>query len=194
MAYGLGWVLNDYRGRKIVHHGGRIDGMSALVAMIPEEQLGLVILTNMHRTLLPYALMHRVFDAYLGQPQRDWSMELLKVARERREQWSVAQRKLEEARIPGTAPSLSPTKYAGAYTHEAYGNASVQEEDGRLVLQYGPTFIGDLEHWHYNTFQATWRDRLQGKALVTFTLNPQGKIDEMKVSSGRPTCHRGQIP
>jgi CubicO group peptidase (beta-lactamase class C family) len=181
ISYGLGWYLSDYRGRKLVQHGGIIDGMSALVALIPEERLGLVILTNRHNTLLTYALMYRVVDAYLGQPPRDWNKGFLKVARERQEQWDAAQRKLEEARIPGTAPSLSLEKYAGAYTHEAYGGATVREEDGKLVLRYGSAFIGDLKHWHYDTFQATWRDHLRGTAQVTFTLQAQGKVGAMTV-------------
>src|SRR5690606_19066855 len=42
-TYGLGWFLEDYRGRRLVHHGGNIDGMSALVAMMPEHDVGLVI-------------------------------------------------------------------------------------------------------------------------------------------------------
>ena len=62
MAYGLGWFLNDYKGRLAVHHGGNIDGMSALVAMLPEEKLGLVILTNLNGTPLPEVMAHRIFD------------------------------------------------------------------------------------------------------------------------------------
>ena len=73
LNYGLGWFLHDYKGRKVVEHGGAIDGMRAQVAMLPEEKLGLVILTNMDGTILPLALMFRIFDAYLGAPQRDWS-------------------------------------------------------------------------------------------------------------------------
>jgi hypothetical protein len=182
LAYGLGWFLFDYRGRKIVLHGGNVEGMSALVALIPEEQLGLVILTNMNLTLLTYALMYRVFDAYLGPSQRDWNKEFLKVVQERREQTAAAQRKLEEGRKSGTRPSLSLQQYAGAYTHDAFGVAMVQEQGGKLILRYGSGFIGDLEHWHHDTFQAIWRDRLQGKAQVTFTLNTQRKVDSTKVT------------
>jgi CubicO group peptidase (beta-lactamase class C family) len=182
LAYGLGWFLSDYWGRKLVLHGGNIAGMTALVALVPEERLGLVILTNMHQTLLTYALIYRVVDAYLGQSPRDWNREFLKVARERREQTAAAQRKLEEERKPGTKPSLPLQQYTGAYTHDAYGAATVQEQGGKLILQYGLGFIGDLEHWHQDTFQALWRDRLQGKAQVTFTLNAQRKVDAMKVT------------
>ena len=58
LNYGLGWFLHDYRGRKVVEHGGAIDGMRAQVAMMPEEKLGLVVLTNMNGSILPLAIMY----------------------------------------------------------------------------------------------------------------------------------------
>ena len=78
ITYGLGWFLYDYRGRKIVDHGGNIDGMSALVAFIPEEKLGLVILTNLSGSELRTALKYRIFDAFMGGEKKDWSAIHLK--------------------------------------------------------------------------------------------------------------------
>src|SRR5690606_25658673 len=66
LSYGLGWFLADYKGRKLVHHGGNIDGMSALVAMMPEEKTGVVVLTNMDGSFLTYSLMYRLFDGFIG--------------------------------------------------------------------------------------------------------------------------------
>ncbi|HKP84914.1 MAG TPA: serine hydrolase [Blastocatellia bacterium] len=180
MNYGLGWFLQDYRGRKIIQHGGNIDGMSALVAMMPEEKLGLVILTNMDGTALPTAIMYRVFDAFLQSPQRDWSGDLLKVVRAQEALNKEAEKKMEESRVKGTSPSLEIAKYAGNYTNEMYGDAKVMEEQGKLVFHYGP-LTADLNHWHYDTFQAVMRQHQLGKALVNFTLNAQGKVDEIRV-------------
>jgi hypothetical protein len=182
LAYGLGWFLHDYRGRKVIEHGGNIDGMSALVAMLPEERLGLVVLTNLNSTQLPHVLMYRVFDAYLNAPPRDWSANLMKARKGFEEQGKAAQKKIEEARVKGTSPSLALEKYAGTYQNEMYGEAKVTLEDGRLILRYGAAFTGELEHWHYDTFQAKWRgDLLLGKSLVTFTLNNLGKVEEVKM-------------
>jgi len=49
------------------------------------------------------------------------------------------------------------------------------------VLRYGPTFEGDLEHWHYDTFRASWRDKRLGKSLVTFALDARARVTDMKV-------------
>lgn len=128
MNYGMGWFLQDYRGREIVQHGGNIDGMSALVAMIPEEKLGVVILTNMDGTALPTALMYRVFDSFLQAPARDWSADLLKVVKARDAMQKAAEKKAEEGRVKDTRPSLALAKYAGKYTNEMYGDARITEE------------------------------------------------------------------
>ena len=65
-AYGLAWWVLDYRGRKVVDHGGGIDGMRAHVAFMPEEGIGMVALSNARPNNLIVALMYRVFDHFLG--------------------------------------------------------------------------------------------------------------------------------
>jgi CubicO group peptidase (beta-lactamase class C family) len=181
LSYGLGWFLHDYKGRKVVEHGGNIDGMSALVTMIPEEKLGIVLLTNMNGTQLPHALTYRVYDAYLNAPPKDWSANLLKTMKTFQGQAEEAQKKQIEARVKDTKPSLALGQYAGTYQDEMYGEFKVTEAGGKLMASTGQAFVGELEHWHYDTFQAKWRDPMAGKMLVTFTINEQGKVGEVKL-------------
>lgn len=182
-AYGLGWFLRDYRGRKIIHHGGNIDGMTALVAMLPEEELGLVVLTAMNGSPLPQALMYHVFDAYLGAPHRDWS-GLIKA---RRDSLAAARadRGDDAERVPGTTPALELARYAGTYDSPMNGEAVVSLEDGALVLRRSGAWTADLEHWHYDTFRAHWRSpgiaAVAGRMPVSFRLDATGEVVEMEV-------------
>jgi CubicO group peptidase (beta-lactamase class C family) len=180
LNYGMGWYLHDYKGREVVQHGGNIDGMTALVAMLPEEKTGVVILSNLDQNDLTYALMFRVFDAYLKQPPKDWSASFLKVDRDEKAQAKEEQGKKEAQRIPGTSPSLPLEKYAGTYTDTLNGDAQVRRESSGLVFRYG-SLVADLAHWQYDTFQAVWRQRRLGKAYINFTLDETGKVDVMKV-------------
>lgn len=181
LNYGMGWFLSDYRGRKLVEHGGAIDGMRAEVAMIPEENVGLVILTNMNGTMLPHLLAYRIFDAYLGAETEDWSGNVLKQFSVLMEGAKQAQKKAEAERVQGTAPSLALEKYVGEYTNEMYGEARVTLVDGVLTAEYGPAFKGTMEHWNYDTFRATWDNLIQGKGFVSFTLNPKGNVASMDI-------------
>ena len=181
LNYGLGWFLSDYRGRKLVEHGGAIDGMRAEVAMIPEEKVGVVILTNLGGNLLPHALMYKVFDFYLSAPQRDWSSEILKVAKGLEDQAKAAEKKSEADRVKGSSPSLALDKYAGTFQSEMYGESKVGFVDNKLVVSFGPNYTGDLEHWHFDTFRVKWRDPSQGRGFVNFKLNSQGKADLLTI-------------
>lgn len=181
LSYGLGWFLSDYRGRKVVEHGGAIDGMRAEVAMIPEEKLGVVVLTNLQGTILPMALAYKVFDFYLNAPERDWSANLLKVTTNLEEQAKAAEKKAEAERVQGTSPSLALEKYAGTFQGDMYGEIKVTLENDKLVLRRGPNFTGDLQHWNYDTFRVVWRDPIQGKGFVNFRLNTQGKVDVVNI-------------
>ncbi|MGH7449655.1 MAG: serine hydrolase, partial [Longimicrobiales bacterium] len=180
-TYGLGWFLEDYRGRKVVQHGGNIDGMSALVALMPEENVGLVILTNMNGSGLPPLLMRRIFDLYLDGAGRDWSAEVLAFTKERREQAAARQRAAEATRAEGTRPSLPLEKYAGTFRDAMYGDVVISHENGKLMANAGPAFIAELEHWHYDTFRATWSDRQLGRTFLTFGLNARGEPQTLTV-------------
>jgi CubicO group peptidase (beta-lactamase class C family) len=188
--YGLGWFLSDYRGRKVVTHSGGLDGMTSRVAMLPEENLGVVVLTNSETPLQSF-LWYKVFDVLTGAPARDWSADYAARAKAAREREEAEARKLEEARVPNTKPSLAPSAYAGTYTGAMYGDARVTEEQGRLVLRlaHSPNFVGDLEHWHFDTFRVKWRESVIypfPRGWVTFTLDPQGKVSEMKLDVPNP--------
>jgi CubicO group peptidase (beta-lactamase class C family) len=72
-GFGMAWFVRDYAGARIVQHGGYVDGFTSFAVMGPRDGFGVVVLTNMHNSLLPFALAYRVIDAYLNQPTVDWS-------------------------------------------------------------------------------------------------------------------------
>lgn len=188
--YGLGWGLSDYRGRKVVTHSGGLDGMTSRVALLPEENLGVVILTNSETPLQAF-LYYKVFDVFTGAPPRDWSADYLARVKAAREREAAEAKKVEEARVPNTKPSLPLSSYVGTYGGQMYGDAKVSEENGRLVVRLvpSPNYVGDLEHWHFDTFRIKWRDSVvypYPRGWVTFQLDPQGKVSEMKIDVPNP--------
>jgi CubicO group peptidase (beta-lactamase class C family) len=177
LNYGLGWFLNDYRGHRIVHHGGAIDGMSALVALIPEQRVGLVLLANLGgAAAFNTAAANTVFDHLLfGGRGEDWGARLEAMLAPMLAAAAEQERRVEESRATGTRPSLSLEHYAGTYADSLYGPVRVVHEGDRLAMYYQSNFAGDLEHWHYDTFRVTWRDASLGTTLVTFALDAQGR-------------------
>ena len=127
------------------------------------------------------AIAYRIIDAYLGAPPRDWSAIFLAQQKQGEALQAEMERKMEAARAKDSKPSLALDRYVGTYADSMYGEATVKLESGKLVVRYGPAFTGDLEHWNYDTFRASWRDKRLGKSFITFALDARARVSEMKV-------------
>jgi CubicO group peptidase (beta-lactamase class C family) len=188
-AYGLGWGLSDYRGRKIVHHTGGLQGYVSRVTMLPELKLGVVVLTNQEAGGAFNAITYTVLDHYLGVPPTDW-VPVFRTAAQRNEAAAAeVVKKAAAKRNAGSRPSLPLSAYAGRYRDAWYGDVVMEEQGGKLAIRFThtPKLTGDLEHWQYDTFVARWRDRtLFADAYVAFSLKPDGAIDEVKMAAVSP--------
>jgi hypothetical protein len=186
-TYGFGWYLTDYRGRKVITHWG---ASSAFIALVPEENVGVVVLTNLNLHGLAGALAVRIFDAYVGAPERDWSAEMLARRKAVRDPCTARAQEMARTRVSGTKPSLPLRHYAGIYSHPALGEVTVTEETSGLVLRFPPATGGDLEHWHHNVFQINWRlgdwpsAWVNPREFVTFALDPAGDVAALRIEGG----------
>jgi CubicO group peptidase (beta-lactamase class C family) len=185
-SYAFGWNVMDYRGREMLSHAGNLAGMNAMVGLLPEERAGVVVLTNLDGNALRESIMYKVFDMFLGAPPRDWS-RISVIEKASFDSIDAKDRREAEAkRVKGTRPSLSLDGYTGVYADSLYGTAQVRVENGHLVLDLAPKMVGDMEHWHYDTFKVVWRDHRDGTNLVTFALDMDGKVDTMTTDIGGP--------
>ena len=85
---------------------------------------------------------------------------------------------------------LELSRYAGSYTDDWYGEVAITWEAGKLALSFTrtPLLAGDLEHWQHDTFVVRWRDReLRADAYITFSLNPDGTIEQAKMAPASPS-------
>jgi CubicO group peptidase (beta-lactamase class C family) len=180
-AYGLGWSLRDYHGRKMVAHGGAIRGMRAQVTLVPEDGIGVVALTNSPQSSFPTALANKAIDLFLSLPDHDWSALMLAQVKEG-EQRAIAERnKVESDRAKGTSPSLPLARYTGTYADSMYGDIVVGLEGSSLVARFGPEYTGDLTHWHYDTFEAAWRSAVLGRTMMRFVVDAKGAVSGLDI-------------
>jgi hypothetical protein len=186
--YALGWELRDYHGRKLVGHTGDVTGFASRVMLVPEENLGVVVLTNAEEGGAFDAITYRVLDHYLRVPPTDWIVAFKATDDSEAQQAADAVKKADAARASDSKPSLPPEKYAGVYTDPWYGSVTIRWADGGLVIAFDhtPSMIGDLQHWQYDTFKARWRDRRIPDAFITFWLNPDGSISRARMAAVSP--------
>ena len=190
-AYGLGWILQDYRGEFTAIHTGSIEGRSAIVGLIPSRRAGVAVFTNLDHSELRHALMYTVFDRFIGPstPAHDWSAEMRVLYRRLADSSRAAQQAEESKRVANTHPTLPLDRYAGTYADSLFGTATVGLNDGKLTLQAG-TAKGQLEHWQYDVFRVTWPDPFWDASYVAFVIDPDGAVGELRVVDSEQTYRR----
>ena len=149
--YALGWFVDNYRGHGRVHHGGNIDGFSAMVSLWPNDGLGFVVLTNKNGTGLPELLIRTAADRILELEAVDWIGDAAKRLAEGEAVGKKADEKKMTRRRPGTAPAHKLDEYAGDYKHPGYGDLAVTLKGTQLSFTYN-SITTPLAHWHYETF------------------------------------------
>lgn len=180
-GYGLGWGLSDFHGRMKVSHTGGYDGMLSAVTMIPDEKLGVVVLSNGLKSPM-MAITNYILYACLGLPQKDWSAEMLKRTNEQdKADTRIADR--IASHVTGTKPSLPEKSYAGAYYSDIYGKITVKNGTDGLTLQFehSPDLAAKLEHWHYDVWKIVWEKPIAWLSFgtVKFNLDNNLKITGM---------------
>jgi len=188
-GYGLGFGLRDYRGRKQVSHTGGLPGYVSKVALIPDAQLGISILTNQESGSLFEAIANHIMDAYLGAQGPDWIAAYEAIEKRNAATAAQATQKAATARDTASKPSLPLEKYAGKYRDIWYGDMTIASRGNGLTISFDrtPLLTGTLEHWQHDTFVAKWTDReLRADAFVTFSLNPDGTIDTVRMKAVSP--------
>ena len=170
--YALGWFLEEYNGRKIVAHTGGVNGFVTSVAIIPEEKLGIIVLTNTDANNFYEALRNEIQDAYLGLPYRNYSQVFLQ-QQKRNDAEMQKQLKAKRDTIGNHPPTaLTLKEYTGNYEHEVYGKMTIVLENDKLIIRFEhhKGRYGTLEALGGNRFFCTYSDPLYGRKVLTFTV------------------------
>lgn len=178
-AYGLGWMIGHYRGHRLVEHGGGIDGFLTELMLLPEDGIGLVVLTNSTTSSLGKEIAYRVMDELLGLEPLPWHERL-------KERYDAAQGGMKEAReasvrLEAPLPRAND-EYVGEYEHPGYGTFTIALEDGRLVPRFGTLKI-DLTHRHFDVFDLEYRELSEDVIVfpLTFETGPDGDVVALTV-------------
>ena len=186
-TYALGWDVQDYRGAKLIWHGGAVFGSLAAVALLPEKQVGFVIAINSEEGELVRGLMYELLDHYLGLPKGDWP-EKLHAYKAGKLADAVKELQKKIAQPAKVGPSLPLGSYAGDYNDPWYGTIKIRELKGELNIEFphSPGMKAVLDHWQYDTFRTRFTEKSFEPAYVTFNLDAEGKIERITMKAVSP--------
>ncbi len=170
-TYALGWFQHDYRGEMVSFHTGSLDGRTAIIGIIPDKKLGVYIFGNLDHAEVRHALMYKVFDLFaFGDNGRDWSTDFKALYDGLKQKAEKASADAKAKRRTDTRPSLPLEAYAGRYADPFFGEMTVELVGGKLKLIAGKELSANLEHWQFDTFNATWSREWWSDGLVSFRI------------------------
>ena len=175
--YGLGWDIEAFDGHKLIMHTGGIHGYVTSVTMLPEKNLGIVILTNTDSNYLFEGLKYDILNAYLGNEHRGVSNLYYGFFAQSR----AAKKKQKEAWLTTVAeknkPSVSLSDFEGTYTNEVYGWIKINKKQDVLYIdfEHHKDLTVTLQHTKDNEFLASFNNPLYGESIFPFEV-VDGKV------------------
>ena len=179
-AYGLGWMIGRYRDHRLAEHGGGIDGFLTECMLLPDDGIGVAVMTNTSSSAMAPVVAYRVLDELLGLEPLDWYSSF-------KARFDAATAGIREARgarrVVREAPLPRPLgAYAGEYEHPGYGTLAITVEGDTLRPRLG-TMDLSLAHRHYETFDLEWHELGDPSHVfpLMFLSDPDGDITALTV-------------
>jgi len=177
--YGMGWTIVPYRGHLLLEHGGGIDGFIAMVAFLPRDNMGAVILSNSGSTPLPSIVLYNIIDRMMGLSPIDWSKRIKDQMDKAKAEAEKAKKETDKDRKPDTKPSHPLEDYAGDYENPGYGTISIIKEGDQLKAKFN-SFELALNHYHYDTFEL-FNELYNQKQKLSFQTDAKGNIASLSI-------------
>lgn len=162
-TYGLGWVLNDVKGKLQVSHTGGLEGIVTQVIMIPELNLGIVVLTNQQSGAAFNAISNTIKDSYLGLPQFDHVADLYAKTQQKASNadkivddvWKAVSENLKGKK------KIDLEKFAGTYRDNWFGEVDLTYKKGKLYFasKRSKWLTGEVFFYKDNTLAVKWDRR-----------------------------------
>ncbi len=190
-GYGFGFFISDVKGYKQISHTGGLEGMVTQITMIPELQLGIIILTNQQEGGAFSSITNQIKDAYFGIKGTDRVTEYSA----RRKQSVDEEKKLMDSiwhEINETGKKITNKDYSlytGTFTDKWFGDVFISIKNGMLWFdsKRSPKLTGEMFAYKGNTFVVKWRDRsMDADAFVSFSLDENGKASSILMKPVSP--------
>jgi CubicO group peptidase (beta-lactamase class C family) len=182
-GYGLGVYSTDYAGKQVYWHTGGAFGHVTNVCFVPEENLGITILTNNDNQNFFEALRYQLLDAFLGVAYTDRNKFQRGFFEQNKKQTDNVLTSLQQRVDKKNEPEIKLADFTGDYYNTLYGKVTISKSGNMLIcrLQHHPDLIGYLEYMDNEEFRLTYSNIGYGIHPAKFSLQ-DGKPVAIKIS------------
>jgi CubicO group peptidase (beta-lactamase class C family) len=189
-AYGLGWGIKDEQGKIILSHTGGLPGMLSKTVLVPELNLGIVVLTNSLPGGYAYnSIPEMILDAYLEIEERDWIKEMAERAEATGNESDSVTSAVWKVVSENQTPINNLSDYTGTYKDNWFDDVEIAMKDGNLwfTSKRSPKLNGQMHFYKATTFAIKWAYQdMNADAFATFSLNEEGKTIGIKMKGISP--------
>ena len=190
-AYGLGWGIEDQLGYIVISHTGGLPGMLSRTALVPELNLGVVVLTNTDPGGYAFqTISGAILDSYLGKPAMDWINRAKKnIQSSENEGDSVTTAVWNTVKV-NSSVIIKQENFIGTYRDKWFGDIKIISKDGQLwfTSMRSPKLTGKMYFYKANTFAIKWDYQdMPCDAFATFSLDEEGKASSIRMKGISPT-------
>ncbi len=179
--YGMGWFVEPYRGNTLVHHGGNVEGFSLEIGFVPQENIGVIVLTNLQALPLRDAMLYESIDRVLDLPDRDWNQRYHAIFDPYFAALASGKQTAKQEQTPDAPPTHPLETYLGIYAADGYPDFAVRREgDSLLASTVGSLDWSPFRHYHYDVFEWHLSD-FDEWLKVRFLTNDNGEIDTVSI-------------
>jgi len=197
-AYGMGWSLEDNHGAKIISHSGGYDGMISKSCVVPERNIGIVILTN-NLNWLPSAILNKTLDVILDNnlTGKDWSAEYLsyKKTSDLNDQKTQKEDIIKKGTLGDKSYDLKA--YTGTYNDQMYGDIIIKIDNNQLYLDMTRTaiFKAPLSHWNKDIFTFRFDTKTSSLPMgkLWFDMDKNGELIGLHIDVPNPDFDFGEF-
>lgn len=186
-GYGLAWSVSDYFGHLMVSHTGGYDGMYSSVVLLPNDNIGIVVLTNSMHSIGPM-LSYEIIDKLLGLPQHGWKERGISQDKANTEDRAQRIKERTDARQLGTTPLMTSSQISGLYRDPMYGDIMITSGNQQLMIDFkaSPGLKANLTHWHHDVYLINW---LEEQSWFSF-----GTVQILMDNNGKPSGLQFDVP
>jgi hypothetical protein len=174
-----------------VSHTGDVPGMLSKTMMIPDLNLGVVVLTNTAYggAGVFRAVSQTIVDSYMGLEERDWTGLYLEQMRTRENTAAEVVSAVWETVGKGDHSHIKNSDYTGTYADPWFGTIDIHTEGDRLwfTSRRSPGLNGPMYHYKAQAFAVRWEEReMFADAFAIFTLDEEGRARHITMKGISP--------
>jgi CubicO group peptidase (beta-lactamase class C family) len=190
-GYGLGWDLTDKKGNMIVSHTGGLPGMLSRTVLIPDLNVGIVVLTNTEPggAGVFLAVSRTLVDSYLGLDDFHWTDKFYEYFKTRETEGDQVTEDVWKTVEANKKVKINESDYIGIYKDNWFGNMEVFKKGNQLWIKSykSPKLNGSMHFYNANTFAIKWEYQdMNADAFAMFSLDENGKAQGIKMKGISP--------